>query len=113
MQEALDTRLVAAAAQSALEGGAGTAAIVSSAAAGKQQHSGQAVAAAALTGTRGPALVPPAGAAAAWRGVLWGRVEAMCEAFQRITLQARERGQAYLKQNTYFPVPSHPRRCGI
>ena len=33
-------------------------------------------------------VVPPAGAAAAWRGVLWGRIEAMCEAFQRLALQA-------------------------
>ena len=85
--DALDTRQVAVAAQTAIEGSAGTSSIVSSSAALKQQPP-HGAASASATAPR-VSLMPPAGAAAAWRGVLWGRVEAMCEALHRSALQAR------------------------
>jgi hypothetical protein len=91
MQDTFDTKQVAAAAQIAIEGTAGTSSIVSSAG-GKQ------VVAASATGRSLPNLNPPAGAAAAWRGVLWGRIEAMCEALQRYTLQVRSALAAWLAE---------------
>ncbi len=84
----MDLRQVAAAAQSAIEGTAGTSSIVSST--GNKQ-SAAAISGSSLNtaGTGRTTLTPPAGAAAAWRGVLWGRIESMCEVLQRTILQVR------------------------
>jgi len=89
LREALDVRRVAGEAAAAIEGGAGTTAGAAAARAAAGGPLGPcAVAAAAASGSLAVgSLVPSAGAAAAWRGVLWSRVEGMCEGLQRATLQ--------------------------
>lgn len=63
--EALDVRAIATAASAAIDGGVGT----------------------AVKGKAGGALMPPAGAAAAWRGALWAKIETVGETTQRSLLQ--------------------------
>ena len=86
IRDALDVKRVIAAAQSAIEGGGGSGG-------GDKGKGGVGISLVGMSmsipgaASRGGPLLPPAGAAAAWRGALWGRVESLCEALQRTTLQ--------------------------
>lgn len=88
VKEALDVRQVAAAAQSALEGGTGLAPASATGGSGGMGMGmrGSTTRAGGIASASIASLVPPAGAAAAWRGVLWSRLEALCDTLQRLTL---------------------------
>ena len=98
-REAIDVRNVALAAQASMDGSAAASSTSSSSSVSNTASTGHSSVGSARqnnaltvggTTSRGGlgSVSPPAGAAAAWRGALWGRCETLCEALQRSVLQA-------------------------